>query len=65
MENLTIDEILTLRELLNDFLLQSKISEHSTEFIGGNVQIMIADMPNVRSILQKIETRINTPSMAL
>ncbi|NBW12141.1 MAG: hypothetical protein EBR82_29335 [Caulobacteraceae bacterium] len=65
MGNLTFDEILTLRELLNDFLLQSKISEHSTEFIGGNVQIMIANMPNIRSILQKVETRINTPSMVL
>jgi hypothetical protein len=65
MEELTFDEILTLRELLNDFLLQSKISEHSTESVGGDVQIMIADMPNVRSILQKVQNRIDTPSMAL
>ncbi len=65
MENLTFDEVLTLRELLNDFLLQSKIREDSTEFITSETQIRISEMPNVRSILQKIETRINTPSMAL
>lgn len=61
---LTFDEILTLRELLNDFLLQSKINEHSPDFIGGDVQIMIAHMPTVRSIFQKVQDRINTPSMA-
>ena len=63
MENLTIDEILTLRELLNEFLLQAEITEHSNEIIGGNVQIMVSDMPNVRSILQKVKTRISTPSV--
>jgi hypothetical protein len=65
MKDLTFDEILTLKELLNDFILNAKIKEHSTAFIGGDVQIMIADMPNVRSILEKVKNRIDTPSMAL
>lgn len=55
MEALTFDEILTLRELLNDFLLNAKIKEHSTDFIGGDVQIMISEMPTVRSIFQKVQ----------
>ena len=61
MENLTIDEILTLRELLNEFLLQAEITEHSNEIIARNVQIMVADMPNIVSIFQKVKTRISTP----
>jgi hypothetical protein len=65
MEELTINEILTLKMLLNDFLLHARIKEDSTAFIGGDVQIMIADMPDVRSILQKVQNRIDTPSMAL
>jgi hypothetical protein len=63
MENLTIDEILTLRDLLNEFLLQAEITEYSNEIIGGNVHIMVSDMPNVMSILQKVKTRISTPSV--
>lgn len=58
MENLTLDEILTLKMLLNDFLLNAKINEHSTDFIGGDVQIMIADMPTVRSIFHKVQKAI-------
>jgi hypothetical protein len=63
MENLTIDEILTLRDLLNDFLLQAEIREHSTEFISSNVQMREADMPNIISIFQKVKNRISTPSV--
>lgn len=58
MENFTIDEILTLKMLLNDFLLNAKIKEHSTAFIGGDVQIMIAEMPTVRSIFEKVQKAI-------